>query len=156
MMLVFQVIGRLGSNSVSTSLRERRSSAIFPKRCNAGDQAASSELGLPGRGLGASSAGRGVFLGWSARRWLGGEQCRSVCLRVFTFRTYGTSRWLVLEVTYILPLWGIGDGWSSGGGRKAGVALEDGGWFFSVRRSFSGVGNLNLSLNLSLGGLAWC
>ncbi len=66
MMLVFQVIGRLGSNSVSTSLRERRSSAIFPKRCNAGDQAASSELGLPGRWLGAGSAGRGVFLGWSA------------------------------------------------------------------------------------------
>ena len=53
MMLVFQVIGRLGSNSVSTSLRERRSSAIFPKRCNAGGQAGSSW-----RGLGASSAGR--------------------------------------------------------------------------------------------------
>ncbi len=57
-----------------------------------------------------------------------GERCR-----VFTFRTYSTSRWLVLEVTYILPLWGIGCGWPSGGralpvggspggGRKAGVA----------------------------------
>ncbi len=42
MMLVFQVIGRIGSNSVSTSLRERRSSAIFPKRCNAGGRAGSS------------------------------------------------------------------------------------------------------------------
>jgi hypothetical protein len=60
-MLVFQVIGRLGSNSVSTSLRERRSSAIFPKRCNAGGQAGSSGLGLPGV-------------------WLGGERCRWVRL----------------------------------------------------------------------------
>ncbi|KGE86646.1 MAG: hypothetical protein ACE362_28530 [Phaeodactylibacter xiamenensis] len=41
-----------------------------------------------------------------------------------------------------------------GGGRKAAVALGDAGWCFSVRRSFSGAGNLNLSLNLSWGG-AW-
>jgi hypothetical protein len=81
--------------------------------------------------------------GWSSWRWLPGvwlvgERCRSVCLRVFTFRTYGTSCWLVLEVTYILPLWGIGCGWSAGcgvlgravpvggspgGGRKATVPL---------------------------------
>jgi len=40
---------------------------------------------------------------------------------------------------------------SPGCGRKAAVPLEDGGWSFYVRRSFSGVGNLNLSLNLRWG-----
>ncbi|WP_421947795.1 hypothetical protein [Phaeodactylibacter xiamenensis] len=85
-----------------------RSSRFFAaqsaKRCNAGDQAASSELGLPGRGLGASSAGRLV------------SECRSLGL--------------------------------PGGGRKATVALGDAAWCLSVRRSFSGDGNLNLNLNL--------
>ncbi|MFN3178494.1 MAG: hypothetical protein ACE362_28545, partial [Phaeodactylibacter xiamenensis] len=42
-------------------------------------------------------------------------------------------------------------GGSSGGGRKAAVALGDAAWSFSVRRSFSGVGNLNLNLNLGPG-----
>ncbi len=57
----FQVMVRIGSNSVSAPLRGHRLPAIFPKRCNAGGRAASSELGLPGWWLGASSAGRGVF-----------------------------------------------------------------------------------------------
>ncbi len=62
MMLVFQVIGRIGSDNVSAPLGGRRLPAIFPKRCNAGGQAVASGLGLPGR-------------------WLGGEQCRSVGLQ---------------------------------------------------------------------------
>jgi len=63
MMLVFQVIGRIGSNNVSAPLGGRRLPAIFPKRCKAGGQAGSSGLGLPGRWLGASVAGR-----WVVRR----------------------------------------------------------------------------------------
>jgi hypothetical protein len=47
-MLVFQVIGRIGSNNVSAPLGGRRLPAIFPKRCNAGGQAGSSGQGLPG------------------------------------------------------------------------------------------------------------
>jgi hypothetical protein len=43
-------------------------------------------------------------------------------------QAYGTRQWAVLEVTYILPLWGIGRGGSSGGGRKAAVASGDVAW----------------------------
>ena len=111
MMPGFQVVGRVGSNNVSAPLRGRRLPAIFPKRCNAGGQAASSELGLPGRGLGASSAGRvvagcralglprggrkaAVPLGdtaWSSTSTLAlvGEQCRSRRLRGWVCRGGG-------------------------------------------------------------------
>ncbi len=55
---VFKLVGRIGSNNVSAPLRGRRLPAIFPKRCKAGGRAGSSGRGLPGRGLGASVAGR--------------------------------------------------------------------------------------------------
>jgi hypothetical protein len=58
---VFKLVWRIGSNSVSAPLGGRRLPAIFPKRCNAGGQAGSSGLGLPGV-------------------WLGGERCRWVRL----------------------------------------------------------------------------
>jgi hypothetical protein len=47
------------------------------------------------------------------------------CGAVFTCCTYGTGRWVGLEVTDILPLWGIGYGRAAGGGRKAAVAFGE-------------------------------
>jgi hypothetical protein len=98
----FQVVGRVGSNSVSAPLCGRRLPAIFPKRCKAGGWAGSSWRWLPGR-------------------WLGGEQCRSVWLSrpahffrracfFWPWDTSGASRW-ASGFLHFVPT-ARGDAWS--------------------------------------------
>ena len=67
-------------------------------------------------------------------------------------RAGSSGRWLPGTMA-----WGraLSVGGSSGGGRKAAVALGDAAWSFSVRRSFSGVGNLNLNLGWAAPGFSW-
>jgi hypothetical protein len=65
-------------------------------------------VGLPGRWLGASGAGRGGLGNRNAGGSAFCKQCPAGVALAFTFRTYGTRLWAFLEVTDILPLWGMG------------------------------------------------
>jgi hypothetical protein len=97
-------VGRIGSNSVSTSLRGRRLPAIFPKRCKARGQAGSSGLGLPGA---VARRKYYIFFSWMKRNKNHG------CASFLTGKSQTADSRLQtrLDAWWVMGAWGIAWCW---------------------------------------------